>query len=204
MQGRGELELEEDRHGTCFFNSKDLNLLSHIKDLIDAGVVSLKIEGRNKSVSYVATVTRAYRKMVDAIENGMEGKELEAIIKEQQSELDKLMHRGYTQGFLLGNEPEHNFANSHQEAVYQFVGEVLEGKEKCAKAYVHNSVHVGDEVEIMNPDLIQRAKIDKILDKNGKEVESAHGGHESIYTIVFDDVDVESYSLIRKVLNNKK
>ncbi len=194
------IELEEDSHGTYFFNSKDLNLLAHIKDLIDAGVVSLKVEGRNKSVSYVATVIRTYRKVVDAIENGMEGKELEAIIKEQQSELDKLMHRGYTRGFLLGNEPEHNFANSHQEAAYQFVGEVLEGEGKLAKAYVHNSVHIGDEVEVMNPDSIQRAKIGKILDKNGKEVESAHGGHESLYDIWFDVDGAKKYSLVRKIV----
>lgn len=200
IRGREEMELEEDRHGTYFFNSKDLNLLAHVKDLVDAGVVSLKIEGRNKSVSYVASVTRAYRKVVDAIENGIEDKELKAIIKEQQAELDKLMNRGYTEGFLLGNEPEHNFVNSHEEAAYQFVGEVFEAQGKCARAYVHNSVHIGDEVEIMSPDEIKRAKIKKIYDKDNKEVESAHGGHESIYDIEFDVDNIEKMSLIRKVL----
>jgi len=200
IQGREEIELEEDQHGTYFFNSKDLNLLRHIKDLIDAGVVSLKIEGRNKSVSYVATVTRAYRKVVDAIENGVSDKELEVILNEQQAELDKLMHRGYTQGFLLGNEPQHNMENSHQEAAYQFVGEVLKGQGKRAKAYVHNSVHIGDEVEIMNPDSIKRAKIEKIFDKDGKETESAHGGHESVYEIEFDIEGAEKYSLLRKII----
>lgn len=194
------IELEEDQHGTYFFNSKDLNLLRHIKDLVDAGVVSLKIEGRNKSVSYVATVTRAYRKVVDAIESGVSDKELEMIIEEQQIELDKLMHRGYTQGFLLGSEPQHNMENSHQEAAYQFVGEVLEGQGKRAKAYVHNSVHIDDEVEIMNPDSIKRAKIKKIYDKDGKEVQSAHGGHESVYEIEFDIEGAEKYSLIRKII----
>ena len=200
LQGREEIELEEDRHGTYFFNSKDLNLLAHIKDLIDAGVVSLKIEGRNKSVSYVASVTRAYRKALDAIENGIKAEGMDEVIKEQQSELDKLMNRGYTEGFLLGNEPEHNMENSHDEPKYQFVGEVLEVENGKIKAYVHNHINVGDQVEIMSPDEIKRAKIEKIYDKDGKEVESAHGGHESLYDIELNIPGIEELSLIRKLL----
>lgn len=200
IQGREEMELEEDQHGTYFFNSKDLNLLAHVKDLIDAGVVSLKIEGRNKSISYVASVTRAYRKVLDAIENGMKGGRLDKIIKEQQSELDKLMNRGYTGGFLLGNEPKHNFENSHEESEYQFVGEVLGLDNGKIKIHVHNHVHIGDEVEIMSPDEIKRAKIEKLYDRDGKEVESAHGGHESLYDIKLDISGIEKMSLIRKVL----
>ena len=56
------IDLEEDQHGTYFFNSYDLNLLEHIDKLVEAGIDSLKIEGRAKSVYYVAVVVRAYRK----------------------------------------------------------------------------------------------------------------------------------------------
>jgi putative protease len=199
IQGRHEVELEEDRHGTYFFNSKDLNLLAHVKDLVDAGVVSLKIEGRNKSVSYVASVTRAYRKVLDSIFS--EG-DVEKVVAKNQQELDKLMNRGYTEGFLLGNEPEHNMENSHDEPKYQFVGEVLEVGNGRIKAYVHNQISVGDEVEIMGPDEIKHAKIKRIRDKDANEATSAHGGHESIYDIEFDVDNIEKMSLIRKVLEN--
>lgn len=194
------IELEEDSHGTYFFNSKDLNLLAYMEDLIDAGVVSLKIEGRNKSVAYVASVTRAYRKVLDSILNGKGN--VEKVVTENRQELDKLMNRGYTEGFLLGNEPEHNMENSHDEPKYQFVGEILEVGNGKNKVYVHNHMKVDDEVEIMSPDEIKHAKIRRIYDKEGNKVTSAHGGHESLYEIEFNVDDIEKMSLIRKVLKN--
>ncbi len=136
-QGEFEMELQEDDNGTYFFNSKDLNLLAHLKDLIDAGVTSFKIEGRNKSVYYLATVVRAYKRIMDyklGIMNDESDKDLiggyEKVLKQEQKNLNDLVHRGYTTGFLLGKEPEHNFVNSHNESEYEFVGEVLEDAKK--------------------------------------------------------------------------
>ena len=117
-KGEFEIDLEEDANGTYFFNSKDLNLLNYLDELRKAGVDSFKIEGRNKSVYYLATVAKAYRKVIDAL--GNEVSKLNAI-KDGQKELNNLIHRGYTTGFLF-DQPKHNFKNSHEKSPYQFVG----------------------------------------------------------------------------------
>ena len=119
-RGEFEIDLEEDRQGTYFFNSKDLNLLEYLKELAEAGVDSFKIEGRNKSPYYLATVVRAYRNVLDAILTG--DKNYSKILKKEKENLDELVNRGYTSGFLLGREPEHNFDNSHNQSRFQFVG----------------------------------------------------------------------------------
>ena len=197
-----EINLEEDAHGTYFFNSKDLNLLSYLQELKNAGVDSFKIEGRNKSVYYLAIVLRAYRKVLDAIEtpvksakggsaaqkfNGVHpvksansGAEqfnrVKKIIKEQQKELENLFHRGYTTGFLLETEPEHNFSNSHQKATHQFVGEIMEQKGKILKIKPHNAIYLKDKLEIIAPGKNIPLKINNFFDKNMQKVKSVHGG----------------------------
>lgn len=108
--GEFEIDLEEDQNGTYFLNSKDLNLLVHLDKLKKAGVTSFKIEGRNKSVFYLANVTRAYREVLDSPKA-----KSAKVIKKQQKELDNLMNRGYTSGFLLGREAEQNFSGSHKK-----------------------------------------------------------------------------------------
>ncbi|MDD5396851.1 MAG: U32 family peptidase C-terminal domain-containing protein [Candidatus Moranbacteria bacterium] len=192
--------LEEDSHGTYFFNSKDLNLLSHLLELKNAGVDSFKIEGRNKSVFYVANVCRAYRSVLDAIEQGKSAPEIRKIQKSAQKELDKLANRGYTKGFLLGNEPEHGFEGQQSNGEFQFVGEILasDGNELTAK--IHNVVRPGDALEIVTKEKNIKIKIKTILDKDREEVASAHGGHANLYHLVIDKKNIEPMSLIRKIL----
>lgn len=176
-----EINLEEDKHGTYFFNSKDLNLLTYLQELKNAGVDSFKIEGRNKSVYYLAVVLRAYRKVLDKIESGKSKTEIGKAIKNQQKELKNLFHRGYTSGFLLEKEPEHNFSDSHKKATHQFVGEIVEKEKKLLKIKPHNAIYFTDRLEIITPEKNIPIKIKKILDKNGKEKKSAHGGQTGFY-----------------------
>lgn len=192
--------LEEDSHGTYFFNSKDLNLLAHLRELSQAGVTSFKIEGRNKSVFYVSNVCRAYRGVLDAIESKKTAKEAGKIERWATKELDKLANRGYTKGFLLGNEPEHGFAGQQGGNEFQFVGEILASAGNEVTAKIHNMVRVGDTLEIVTKEKNVAVKIKKILDKDREEVASAHGGHGNLYYIVVNKKDIESYSLLRKVL----
>jgi putative protease len=199
-QKRHGMELEEDSHGTYFFNSKDLNLISHIQELVEAGVTSLKIEGRNKSVYYVASVVRAYRHVVDQIETKKPLAEIKKAQKWSAKELDKMANRGYTKGFLLGMEPEHAFLGTPDNSPYQFVGEVLEGNGKEITVKVHNALYVGDSLEIVTPKMNQPAKILRIYQEDGEEVQSAHGGHGKMYKLLINKKDVEAYSLVRKVL----
>ncbi|MDH4330610.1 MAG: U32 family peptidase C-terminal domain-containing protein [Candidatus Moranbacteria bacterium] len=206
-----EIELEEDQHGTYFFNSKDMNLLSHLKELADAGVESFKVEGRNKSVYYLAMVMRAYRNVLDAI---VEGRETDEVIKKEQENLDSLVHRGYTTGFLLAHEPEHNFDNAHSGSKHEFVGEIIgmehgthnmeqemqNAEGNLYEVKVHNAIRSEDEIELVSKTGNEKIVIEKMIDEKGKEVDSAHGGHGATYTFQINKDNIEPLSLLRRIL----
>lgn len=198
---RFNIDLEEDRHGTYFFNSYDMNLIEHVKELIDAGVDCLKIEGRAKSVYYVAVVARAYRKIIDAVETHCNASLRRKIISEQKKELDNLAHRGYSTGFLLGSEPQHNFENRTREAPYKFVGEIVGNWENGCKEgnilRVHNEIFLNDDLEAITPYGNMKVKIKKMYDDKMKEISEAHGGHEKKYRFEFERI-LSKRSLIRK------
>ncbi|MEI7621249.1 MAG: U32 family peptidase C-terminal domain-containing protein [Candidatus Moraniibacteriota bacterium] len=198
VQGGEAVLLEEDSHGTYFFNSKDLNLLSHLQELKNAGVSSFKIEGRNKSAFYVASVTRAYRRVLDAIEGGKTASELKKAQKWATAELAKTVSRGYTEGFLLGDEPEHNFEGKVVGKNSQSVGEILEADGKVLKVKVHNALYPTDLVEIMTKDKNMPVRIMSIKNEDGEEVVSAHGGHSKFYFVTINKKGVEACSLMRK------
>jgi len=214
-RGEFEIDLEEDNQGTYFFNSKDLNLLDYLKDLAEAGVDSFKIEGRNKSVYYLSTVVRAYRNVLDAVLNN--DKNYGKILKTEQENLNELVNRGYTAGFLLGSEPEHNFNNSHNQSCFQFVGEIVKhktwnmehktGNQNYAQkilweAKVHNAIYQDDEIEVIGKTGNFAVKIIKMLDDKMQEVESAHGGHGKNYYLSFDNENIKEMDFLRKVVKN--
>lgn len=196
---RFNLDIEEDRHGTYFFNSHDLNLIEYVGDLIDAGVDCLKIEGRAKSVYYAAIVTRAYRKVADAYADNLSKDKIKRIIREQKAELDNLANRGYTTGFLLGKEPEHNFSGKNCGHKFQFVGEIYGKKDGMNIVRVHNEIHPGDEIEAISFLKNIKVGIKKIFNDKNQETKGAHGGHEKLYYFVFDKI-LPQNCLIRKKL----
>jgi putative protease len=203
-QGEFEIDLEEDNQGTYFFNSQDLNLLNYLKDLSDAGVDSFKIEGRNKSVYYLVTVIRAYRNVIDAVSK--KDNDLQGIIEREQNNLNDLVHRGYTTGFLLETEPEHNFANSHKRSNFEFVGEIFgkifnkKNKLNLFEVKVHNAIYTQDVVEIVSRDGNFGVKILRMFDDKMEEVRSAHGGHGKNYYFSFDKNNISEMDLLRKKL----
>ncbi len=194
-----KIDLEEDRHGTYFFNSRDLNLSEHIADLAAAGVTSFKIEGRAKSVYYVSVVTRAYRKIIDAIG----ARDLKKVIREQQKELDQLVNRGYTKGFLLGAEPEHNFEGKLSEPAFKFAG-IVEGQKKIDGqifniVFVHNEMFFQDAIEAVTPEGNIKIKIKKILNYKMEEVSEIHGGHANRFFVRFSNALPAKTLLRRKI-----
>lgn len=187
------MEIEEDKNGTYFFNSYDMCLIEHLDKLVKAGVDCFKIEGRAKSVYYVATVTRAYRRVIDSNFD-------KEIIKKELEELNKLSCRGYWAGFLLGTEPPHLFNKDAIAADWEFVGIATEEKEvgKERQTFVHNVLAKGDEVEVITLEKTFKAKVKKILDKDKKiEIESAHGGQDKIFIVDFDK-EINGRFLLRK------
>lgn len=142
----------EDDHGTYIFNSKDLCLIDEIPALYDAGVTSLKIEGRMKSVYYAAAVVAAYRKALDTFYR--EGKNFK-VRPAWREELEKISHRPYTTGFAL-HRPDHDsqaYDKSQPEQSYDFIGLVLSYDEKTKTALVEQRNHfrTGEEVECLTP-----------------------------------------------------
>jgi len=174
-----KIPIEEDEHGTYIFNSKDLCLIEHLSELIDAGITSLKIEGRAKSVAYLATVVKAYSDALVLTKRRVKKGELTKIKKEY---LDKIMNRGYTTGFLFGNKrAEQETEFSHTQNEQEFVGEVVESKKNGNKFQIciraHNALRIGDSVRILQPvGRDTKMVIKKLFNKDGSLIESAHGG----------------------------
>lgn len=127
--------IEEDERGTYILNSRDLCLIEHLDELIDAGVASLKIEGRMKSAYYVAGVVHAYRQALDGIK------------RDYLTELNKISHRPYTLGFTFGHEPTQYYPASREEQSYEFIGLVNGANTMVLK----NRVNPGEQLEILSP-----------------------------------------------------
>lgn len=198
------VDLEEDSHGTYFFNSKDMNLISYLAELKEAGVTAGKIEGRNKSVYYVASVSRAYRQVLDAIEAGRGWAEIKRIERAARQELDKLSNRDYSTGFLLGDEPGHSFAGQKRNDQYMFVGEVISGQGGELEAKIHNAVCASDRIEILTPEKNIPARIKAIYNHQGEPVDSAHGGHKNVYRLRISKKGIPPLALIRKIASKKE
>ncbi|SFN73723.1 putative protease [Formivibrio citricus] len=145
----GELmPIIEDEHGTYIMNSKDLRAIQHVERLVKIGVDSLKIEGRTKSLYYVARAAQAYRR---AIDDAVSGKPFNP---ELLAELEGLANRGYTEGFLSRHATHEyqNYLEGHSIAKRsQFVGEVRKIENGWAEVEVKNRFAVGDRLEIIHP-----------------------------------------------------
>jgi len=179
-----ELELVEEKHGTYLLNSKDLCLIKHIKELAAAGITSFKIEGRAKSAYYQATVCGIYRRALDLIHQKTSVPKLKVELNYLYKELEtKLVHRGYTNGFLLGKKADQNIENSHNKSDWEFCGQVLKteaAKNGKIKMYfqVHNTIRLGDTVEIIRPsyDIIKLKLANLWAAKDASALTEAHGG----------------------------
>ena len=119
------LPVFENERGTFIYNSKDLCMIEHVRELVEAGISSFKIEGRVKSDFYVATVVKAYRQAIDAYFADPEGYQTDPAWLE---EVKKVSHRDYTTGFFFGRPgaEEQNYENSSYIRNYDIVGVVLE------------------------------------------------------------------------------
>jgi putative protease len=175
------LELVEEEHGSYILNSKDLCLLKYLKDLRDAGVMSFKIEGRAKSAYYQAMVAGIYSRMVNNLDT-ITTREINKLYKELET---KIISRGFTTGFILGEKGEEDTENPHKKIDWQFCGVVVSSDDNKKTSEnervfvkVHNQIRLGDEIEIVMPHYeIKKIKVKKMLDSvTGEELSEAHGG----------------------------
>lgn len=156
------LPIEEDEHGTYIMNSKDLCLLPYLQDVIDTGVDSLKIEGRMKSVHYVASVTKAYRDALDGY--AANGGKYESSAEE--AELQKVSHREYTTGFFFGRPDgqAQNYKSSEYIQTSEFIGIVRSYDAGYAKIEQRNHMEKGEEIEVFSPEGTWKQRIDEMID----------------------------------------
>ena len=162
----------EDEKGTYILNSKDLCMIDHIDKLADAGVTSLKIEGRAKSAYYVAVITNAYRMAVD--HHKKHGSE--PLPQWITDEVFKVSHRKYCNGFFFGRPDDSQyFETGGYVRNYDVVAVVDRCENGTVYATQRNRFFTGDELEVMSPG--QKPVIikpDKIYDENGEEIETVN------------------------------
>ena len=166
--------IEEDARGTYIMNSKDLCLLPYLDEVVDSGIDSLKIEGRMKSVHYVASVVKAYRMALDACLTDTSYK----VREEWLTELEKVSHRSYTTGFFFGKttEADQIYGSSSYEQTSDFVGLVraYDEKTKIAAVEQRNNMKLGQEIEIFQPvGASFRQKLAEMWDTEGQEIAAA-------------------------------
>lgn len=174
--------VDEDDRGTYIFNSKDLCMIEHIPDLIDAGIDSFKIEGRMKTALYVATVARTYRK---AIDDFIESPALyEKNLEYYKSEIGKCTYRQFTTGFYYGKTDSDSQVYDNNEYVkdYIYVGRVESVDDKGFAHFIQrNKFCVGDQVEGMLFDGSNLTLTVKgIYNEKGESVDSAPHPKESL------------------------
>lgn len=188
----------EDDNGTYIFNSKDLCLFERLPELIECGIDSFKIEGRMKSVHYVATVVNAYRRAIDAYFDDPKGY---APKQEWFDELLKVSHRDYTEGFYEHKTTEEDqiYGTSSYQQTHDFVGLVKEatGQDGYAVTEQRNNIKVGETIEVFQPTGETFTQVlTQMFDENGEEITVAPHPQQ-IVRIRFDK-PVEAFSMLRR------
>lgn len=191
--------IEEDERGSYIFNSQDLNMLEHLPELLETGVSSLKIEGRMKSVHYVATVVKVYRQAIDSLLGDPENFQ----VREQwKQEITKVSHRDYTTGFYFGKPTveDHTYGTSSYLRHYDFVGVVLEYNEQKNIAFVEqrNKIFLGDELEVVGPQAEPISFfLEEMWDQNGQLIEEAPHPQQKIYLKL--PIKTEPNAMVRRL-----
>ncbi len=187
----------ENEKGTYILNAKDLCMIDHIDKLAEAGVTSLKIEGRAKSAYYTAIVTNAYRMAVDEYYKNPDNFILPEWIRE---EVFKVSHRKYCTGFFFGNPKEcQYYENSGYIRNYDVVAVVDRCENNIVYCTQRNRFFAGDTVEIVSPNKKPAEIIlDEIFDENGQAIQTAN--HAMMKFNFKSDMKFESGSFIRKAL----
>jgi U32 family peptidase len=169
------MQIDEDENGTYLMNARDLCAIEYLDELKDAGVISFKVEGRNKSLYYVATVGRAYRHAIDDM------KAEKPFNPEHLTDVFAAANKGYIAGFLKGNpgrSAQKFDSTKAEQQCYQFAGIVREydDEKKMMKVEPRNPLRRGMTLELFDKKQTISFKIDHLFDNYMHPVEAIHGG----------------------------
>ena len=188
----------ENERGTYIFNSKDLCMIEHIPEMLDAGIDSFKIEGRMKTALYVATVARTYSLAIDEY---LKDPELyRSRIPFYKSEISKCTYRQYTTGFFFGKPDENTqiYDTNTYVKEYTYLGVV--GETNSSGLYgieQRNKFSVGEEIEVMKPDGENiTVTVKRITDETGKDMESAPHPKQKLFIDL--GIKLDEYDILRR------
>jgi len=192
------MPIEENERGTYIFNSKDLCMIDHIPDIVDAGIDSLKIEGRMKTALYVAVVTRTYREAIDDFyqDPGL----YEEKLPHYQEEIAKCTYRQFTTGFFYGkttHETQVYESNTYIKG-YTYLGLIAEqNAEGLYGLEQKNKFSVGETIEIMKPSGENiEVTVKRITDEEGMDMESCPHPKQKIFVDL--GIELNPFDLLRK------
>lgn len=187
----------ENERGTYIFNSKDLCMIGHIPELIDAGIDSLKIEGRMKTALYVATVARTYRKALD--DYRQDPKLYQKNMPWYLDQISNCTYRQFTTGFFFGKPDENTqiYDSNTYVKEYTYLGIVGEEKDGLVRIEQRNKFSVGETIEIMKPDGRNvEVTVGKIVNEDGEEQKSAPHSKQILYVGL--NGKAERYDILRR------
>ena len=195
----------EDERGTYIFNSRDLCLLRHLPVLVQAGVDSLKIEGRMKSVGYVGAVVHLYRQALLWIQAQVgAGANLHSLVLPQEffAELEAIGTRGYTENFSQNNPNADDTLHQASRLAQSYVPVGLVRQAEPLFIETRHTLAVGDEVECLVPGRSQplSARVATMEDEKGQALERAHAGRLLRVQLNPEVAALSPHSLLRKKL----
>ena len=186
----------ENERGTYIFNSKDLCMIEHVPQMVDAGIDSFKIEGRMKTALYVATVARTYRKAIDDFFESAE--KYQANMEWYKSEIAKCTYRQFTTGFYFGKTDENTqiYDNNTYVNEYNYLGIVEHADGNTLQITQRNKFSVGDAIEIMKPDGQNvKTRVTAMKNEQGEELESCPHPKQTIFVTL--EHEAKEYDLLR-------
>ena len=187
----------ENERGTYIFNSKDLCMIEHIPELIDAGIDSLKIEGRMKTALYVATVARTYRKALD--DYAEDPKLYRKNMPWYLDQISNCTYRQFTTGFYFGKPGDESqiYDSNTYVKEYTYLGIISGGKDGMYRIEQRNKFSVGEVVEIMKPNGENvEVTVSRLVDEEGNEQESAPHPKQVLYVDLGSRADM--YDILRR------
>ncbi len=187
----------ENERGTYLFNSKDLCMIEHIPELLDAGIDSLKVEGRMKTALYVATVARTYRKALDDYQESPQ--KYRENMPWYLDQISNCTYRQFTTGFFFGKPDTHTqiYDQNTYTKEYTYLGIIGEEKDGLYRIEQRNKFSVGEQIEIMKPDGRNvEVRVKRILNEEGNEQESAPHSKQILYVDL--QGKAEKYDLLRR------
>ena len=192
------LPVYENERGTYIFNSKDLCMIEHIPELIEAGIDSFKIEGRMKTALYVATVARTYRKAIDDYLTSPE--KYKENMDWYLEQISNCTYRQFTTGFFFGKPSEESqiYDNNTYIKEYTYLGIVGERNEEgLYRIEQRNKFSVGEQIEVMKPDGRNiPVTVEAIYHEEGESMESAPHAQQRIYVKLNETPEV--FDILRR------